>query len=385
MVGPWQEVQALAAPLQFSASGAPQGFSGHNVQAAAFVSPTTGWIVARGGRPPMQCLLRTEDAGVTWTRQLAWTGGIYGRLWGFDAQRAGLVLGMDFGRSHEVNGQPVAVGEFFYSYLAGTSDGGATWTLGSPSDRQGSGAYFLSPQQIWLLIDVPGAVVGRSDLARTGDGGATWSRIEGEDELAVIDVAFSSPNDGLLVATELRRADILHRTNDSGLTWTRQHLTPPPRMPKSAETWLFPVVTPEVGNLLTLRAVSSRESAARPAWEGTYAYARDGDGWSGPHRLPTAPASVGHDLLVPDPDGRLWCASGHDVWVGHDLDGPWRRVPWQGTGEDPLGPGYAQVPGAEVIAGIWPVGGGVLWLTSTYGCLYRSDDDGAHWQRLSII
>ena len=41
-------------------------------------------------------------------------------------------------------------------------------------------------------------------------------------------------------------------------------------------------------------------------WEGTYA--RDGEGWTGPHRLPTAPASIGHDLLVPDPDGRLWCA-----------------------------------------------------------------------------
>ena len=330
----------------------------------------------------MQCVLRTEDAGATWTRQLAWTGGIHSRLWGFDAQRAGLVLGMDFGRDHEVNGQPVAVGEFFYSYLAGTSDGGATWTLGSAPDRQGGGTHFLTPQQIWLLIHVSGSELGRSDLAFTGDGGATWSRIEGQDELAVIDVAFSSVTHGLLVATELRRADILYRTTDGGLTWTRQHLTPPPGMPKRAETWLFPVMTPEVGNLLTLRAVSRRESTPRPAWEGTYAYARDGEGWTGPHRLPTAPASIGHDLLVPDPDGRLWCADEHNVWAGDNLDGPWRPVPWKGTGEDPIGPGYAPVP--ELIESIWPVGGGVLWLTSTYGCLYRSDDDGAHWVRISI-
>jgi len=327
----------------------------------------------------MQCLLRTEDAGVTWTRQLAWTGGIYGQLWGFDAHRAGLVLGLDFGRGHEINGQPVAVGEPFYSYLAGTSDGGATWTLGSPPDRQGDSTYFPTPQQIWLLIHVSGA-----ELGRTGDGGATWSRIEGEEELAVVNVAFSSPTDGLLVAADLRRADILYRTTDSGLTWTRQHLTPPPAMPKRAEAWLFAVTTPEVGEMLTLRAVSRKESTTRPVWEGTYAYARDGDGWTGPVRLPTAPASMGHDLLVPDPDGRLWCASMHDLWVGDDLDGPWHPRSWHDFAQHPPEPGYVSVPGEEVIAGIWPVGDGVLWLTSNLGSLYRSDDDGAHWRRLSV-
>jgi hypothetical protein len=386
--GTWREVPALAAPVQVSAQAAPPQLRGETVRAAAFVSATTGWVVVSGRGSPMLCLLRTEDAGVTWTPRLAWPGNIFGALWGFDAQRAGLVIGLGSRLSYEINGKTVMVGQPFHYFVACTQDGGTTWTLGSPPDRQGSSTYFLTPQQIWLLIHVSGSELGRPDLARTSDGGATWSRIERKDELAVTNVAFSSSTDGLLIAADLRRADILYRTTDAGLTWTRQHLTPPPGIPKRAETWLFPVVTPEVGNLLTLRAVSRRESATRPAWEGTYAYARDGDGWTGPHRLPTAPASTGHDLLVPDPDGRLWCASVHDVWVGDNLDGPWQPAPWHAFAQHPLEPGYVRLPGEEVISGIWPVGDGVLWLTSTLGVsggsLYRSDDNGAHWVRLSI-
>jgi hypothetical protein len=51
------------------------------------------------------------------------------------------------------------------------------------------------------------------------------------------------------------------------------------------------------------------------------------------------------------------------------------------------------LPDDEIIADIAPAGHGVLWLTTTRGHpmvptpsgeLYRSEDDGAHWIRLSV-
>jgi photosystem II stability/assembly factor-like uncharacterized protein len=376
--GGWRAVPSLAAPVEVAAIDAPRQVSGHPVGDAAFVSATTGWTVLADPRRAMSWLLRTEDAGTTWTSQLAWPGNLLGRLRAFDAQRAALLLGLWPSYRNGINGKAVADGEPHYYVLAATEDGGATWTLGSGPDRQGAGVHFLTTRQIWLSIHVSdprSPYLSRKDIARTEDGGATWSRIEGDPDVAVVQVAFSSLADGLLIAADLRRADILYGTIDGGNIWTRHPLTPPPGMPARAETWLFPVLTPEVGKMLTLRAVSRRESTSRPRWEGTYGYVRTGDGWSEPYRLPMAPASLGHDLLAPGPDGRIWGASGTDVWVSDDLAGPWRRQP-------------ALLPNEESIADIFPVGDGVLWLTTAGGVaggqLYRSDDDGAHWTCLSV-
>src|SRR5262249_48137802 len=180
--------------------------------------------------------------------------------------------------------------------------------------------------------------------------------------------------EGTAAAQARTRAATLSRTPDGGPPWARQHLAPPPGVPKGAETWLFPVQGPEVGTLLTLRAVSRRPAATRPSWEGTFGYARTGDGWTGPYRVPMPPASVGNDLPATRPDGRLWGAFGQDVWPGDNLAGPWQHR-------------YVPLPDEESIADIYPVGHGVLWLTTTVGVagggLYRSDDDGTNWTRLT--
>ncbi len=372
--GTWRSVPALAAPIEVPATGAPRRVSAHPVHAAAFASRTTGWAVVGTTTPPMSWLLRTDDAGVTWTSQLAWPGGVFGRLRAFDVRRAGLVVGLWPAYSNEINGRPVAVGEPFYSFLVGTQDGGTTWTLGSMPDRQGTDVHFLTPRKISLLVGVPDAYP-RTDLARTEDGGATWSRLDGAGDLPMVHIAFATQANGLLIAQDRHRADILYRTTGGGVTWTRQHLASPPGVLKSAETWLFPVQGAQVGSMLTLRAVSRRQAGVRLSWEGTYGYVRAASGWIGPFRLPMPPASLGHDLLARGPDGRVWGAFGHDAWVSDDLAGPWRQR-------------YVPLPDEEHIDDIYPVGDDVLWLTTSIGMaggsLYRSDDGGGHWTRLTV-
>jgi photosystem II stability/assembly factor-like uncharacterized protein len=355
------------------AAAAPQQVSGLPVGETAFASPTAGWAVC--GAADFQ-LLYTEDAGATWTPQLAWYGGHYGKVSAFGSRGAGLMLGMH-GKAAEVNGYPVGGDHVF----AGTQDAGATWTLGAPPDRQGSMFHFLTPRQVWLLISVLDDYP-RTAMARTGDGGATWSRIEcPEDGFPFSKVAFSSATDGLAVAVDRHRADILYATADGGTIWTRESLAAPPGVPASAETWLRPVIRPEVGTVLLLRALSRRASTRPRRWEATFAYAHLGQHrWSGPHKLPMTPTQSWDDLLVLGEDGRVWAASRHDVWVAQNVAGPWEHRP-------------VPLSDDESIADIAPVGQGVLWLTTTRGHpmapmpsgeLYRSDDDGAHWTRVSV-
>jgi hypothetical protein len=319
-------------------------------------------------------LLRTEDAGATWTSQLAWPGNVLSKLRVFDAQRASLVLGLWPTYRNEINAQPVAPGEPFYAFLAGTENGGATWSLGSMPDSQGTRVHFLTLRQIWLLISVSDSYP-RADLAHTEDGGATWSRIEGAGDMPMVHIGFADPVDGLMVAQDRHRADNLYRTTDGGATWTRQQLVLPTGVPESAETWLFTVHSVKFGTLLTLRAVSRRQAPTRPQWEGTYGYASTDDGWNGPYRLPMPPAAVGYDVLAVGSDGRLWGVFGHDVWIGDGIEGPWqqRRVP---------------LPSDEHIDDICAVGDGVLWLTTSVGvaggALYRSVDDGVNWDHVPV-
>jgi hypothetical protein len=369
----WRPVPPLAAPVEVAAASARGPVSGLPVGETAFASPAAGWAVV--GTPTDYRLLYTQDAGVTWTPQLAWYGAHYGTVSAFDARRAGLVLAAD-----SVNGYPVGSGGYG-AIFAGTEDAGATWRLGSPPDRQGHGFCLLTPRHGWLLIGVL-RHPARSDLARTEDGGATWCRIEGPDDLPCTQVGFSSATDGLLFAADRHRADLLFVTNDGGTTWTREPLAPAPGVPARAETWLRPAIRPGAGPLLLLRAMSRREDA-RPPWEGTFAYVPSGGGepgWSGPYRLPMRP-TVGHeDIAVPGTDGRVWAASGHDLWVADHPAGAWEHRPVLLSAE-------------EVIADLAPVGEGVLWLTTTRypapgtppsGELYRSEDDGRHWIRLSL-
>jgi hypothetical protein len=83
-------------------------------------------------------------------------------------------------------------------------------------------------------------------------------------------------------------------------------------------------------------------------------------------------------VAAPGPDGRIWAASGHDLFVAADPAGPWQHRP-------------VPLPAGQVITRLTPVADGVLWLTTRVfpgivavsgGQLYPSADDGAYWNRV---
>jgi hypothetical protein len=385
--------------VEVAAAGARDAQGRFGVGDAAFASPDTGWAYVGDDRAARCQVLFTEDAGATWRPQLAWRGGFSYGMAVFGERAAG--FGLAVMQGDDVNGyrpSPHAPGDPLVApdaFLAGTQDAGATWALAPVPDPQASGRYFLTPRQIWLqlwlspIVSVEGGGNGlresgeRTDLLRTRDGGVTWQRLRGMDGVGVMSARFQTEADGLLVATgEKNRVDLLYRTTDGGISWEPVPLTPQPGLPASAVTLLDPVMGQDSGVLLVLSAQSRSQSQRRPRWEGSYAYRRDGQqGWAGPYRLPMATARfLPPHVTVPGPDGRIWAAAGHDLYVAADLAGPWqhRTVP---------------LPAGQVITRLNPVADGVLWLTTrrfpalvavSGGQLYRSADDGAHWNRVTV-
>jgi hypothetical protein len=345
---------------------------------AAFASPEVGWAYA-GDLESAQCrVLFTDDAGATWRPQLAWRGMFHGRLAVFGERAAG--FGLAVSQGDDINGyrpdprraRDPALGLLGPDmFLASTVDAGATWTLAP----EGGAYYFLTPRQAWLA---------RNGLIRTRDGGASWQLAPGMPGVHMISVRFQSEAEGLLVAASVRDFghQDLYQTVNGGVSWERVPLTAPPGLPAKADTSLDPVTRPDGGVLLVLSAESGSESERRSRWEGTYAYRPDGQGgWAGPYRLPMAVARLHPPhVVVPGPDGRIWAAAGHDLFVADDLAGPWRHQ-------------AAPLPDGQVITRLEPVAGSMFWATTrrfpalaavSGGQLYRSADDGAHWNRVTV-
>jgi photosystem II stability/assembly factor-like uncharacterized protein len=394
MQAAWRAEPPLAPPTVLPALPAGTQVSSFDVGVTAFTSPSVGWTVVGG---LTDCwLLRTDDAGQTWTPRLSCPTQIR-TLSAFGARGVGLVVGVAPTRD-KVNGHGVGTGDYG-SVMVGTEDAGSTWAVGTPPrPKELTGIYhLLSARRLSALAAPIGHA--RRHVVRTDDGGASWAAVPCLIDHPAVRVAFSSTSHGVLVAADRSAADVLYATGDGGQTWTRVTLPPPPGVPASAEILLQPVIKPGAPALLVLKASPGRRSR-QGGWRGHYAYLQDGGmhKWSGPYRLP--PSQMGPDVpvtLVFGGDGRFWAAAGHDIWVASTLDGPWEHRPVPLPGVQMLGatwdPRLAPVPTETVIADIAPVGGGVVWLTSTRGTalgglpsgqLYRSEDGGVRWTKLMV-
>lgn len=100
----WRPEPPLAPPAVLPALPAGTQVSGLDAGVTAFTSPGEGWAVAGG---LTGCwLLRTDDAGETWTPRLASPAQIR-TLFAFGAREAGLAVDAAPAR-HKVNGHGVA-------------------------------------------------------------------------------------------------------------------------------------------------------------------------------------------------------------------------------------------------------------------------------------
>jgi photosystem II stability/assembly factor-like uncharacterized protein len=192
------------APAQTSAKPASS-----QLAAVDFVTPSTGWVLME--RAPYDfALLRTIDAGKTWTRQLAGVAGEIGEYVRFFDSAHGVVV-------------PLGPQAALYQ----TSDGGNTWSRQALTQGDGYvwSADFIDPGHGWLLAQ--GATDGEA-LFRTDDGGGTWMSLGNPVQYPdwAYRVVFANPREGWLYSHSTE--PYAYGSTDGGATWGRIALPAPP-------------------------------------------------------------------------------------------------------------------------------------------------------------
>ena len=185
----------------------PGASSSYSLAAVDFVDPTTGWVVADFDDGDFQ-VMRTEDAGHSWTRELSGpSGGQSVFLKFFDGVTGYFAL---------TGPRPI---------LYRTFDGGLTWEA---DPALNPAAYALSwsfPDAAhgWLLVR--GARSNR--LYRTPDGGSTWLDLGTPVPLPdqAYRVSFAGAASGWI--DSLSAGPYLYHSSDLGRTWTKAVLPPP--------------------------------------------------------------------------------------------------------------------------------------------------------------
>jgi photosystem II stability/assembly factor-like uncharacterized protein len=180
----------------------------YQLAAVDFVTPTTGWVVVER-RAHDFALLRTTDAGDTWTRQLAGSTGIIGEYVRF------------FDPAH---GVLVLLGQEAVLYQTG--DGGRTWSRHALTQYGGYiwSADFVDANHGWLLAQDP--TEGQA-LLRTEDGGRTWVGLGNPVLFSdwAYRVLFANTRDGWLYSQSIE--PYAYKSEDGGTSWHRVPLPAP--------------------------------------------------------------------------------------------------------------------------------------------------------------
>jgi photosystem II stability/assembly factor-like uncharacterized protein len=163
----------------------PQGPEGH-VFGSWFTDSLSGWAVG-------QQIHRTNDGGMTWTRQ--------------DKPRLNTAL---FGVSFGTGGTGVVTGAF--GVILRTTDGGERWErVRSPTVN-----VLL---RVWFLDDSTAIAVGGAGIVvRSTDGGATWSVIESGTRHFLHGLYFLDARHGWAVGS----LGLILETTDGGQTWAER-------------------------------------------------------------------------------------------------------------------------------------------------------------------
>ncbi len=188
-------------------------FSLHAVQALS-----VDRVVAVGGGAPIQgtgnapsLILRTDDAGATWTVAPITPGG------GGDPTRTRLTS-----LCITSSGAGIAVGSGTTSVLAArTSDNGLSWT-DVTALVQGSSAGELFDvaclgDEFWITTN------GETFVRYSADGGTTWrDTLPVELDEGIVGIDTPAPGVAVAVGVDAMNQPLITRTEDAGVTWTRQ-------------------------------------------------------------------------------------------------------------------------------------------------------------------
>ena len=206
---------------QTSGPAAHDGPADYRLVNVDFVDPAHGWALLEGPSRNF-AVLRTTNAGATWSRQVGGSAGEIGEYMRFFDRSHGVVSTLGFGTT-----------------LLLTADAGSTWQRSEPLAGGGwevLSASFVDARTGWLLTLGGDGFTQR--LWRTPDGGATWVNLGRPVRLedTAYRVVFSDRDHGWLYARSI--GPYVYGTDDGGLTWARTVLPSPkgawPVAPKSA-------------------------------------------------------------------------------------------------------------------------------------------------------
>lgn len=194
-----------------------------------FLDGTHAWVIFAGADPQAPAAIyRTADGGLTWRKS--------------NSQVAGMGFGITFvdaGHGWVLAHRGVAAGSESVA-IAGTKDGGATWTVLSDASGQGApppgtipfggnktGVAFRDPSVGWLSGFAP--LTGKAFMYVTQDSGKTWQQAYlpapvtyREAMFTTYPPVFFGAKDGLIPASfgEPGQPLVIYATHDGGATWT---------------------------------------------------------------------------------------------------------------------------------------------------------------------
>ena len=335
---------------------------------------TDGWAV--GQVPTGRIVLQTSDRGMHWQNvspQVAPTS-ISSTYFAGSAD-AWLATGVP-GDSANNSTTTVTV----YS----THDSGRTWQSGVPFSVPGGGPGsmdFIDAQHGWMMVGL-GAAAGSEavEILQTVDGGMHWQQVSltsGYPNQSTpgslpfscdkTDIGFSDVNTGWAAGACPGGPIFLFVTHDSGRTWQRQTLPPPPGYAANLFSQCQCAFDPPVFFSSRAGVFDIQIYEATPS-SYLYVTADGGATWT-PRKLPTLPSQGEVNFTDANDD---WMTDGKQVYSTHDGGQSWVSV------------GQLPISGDNLVGGVDFVDTHDGWLTDGKQ-IYVSRDGGKTWSAIAPV
>jgi photosystem II stability/assembly factor-like uncharacterized protein len=311
-----------------------------------FVSPAVGWALDFVQGPSSTSgqfmVFRTVDAAKHWLKQL--TG--QGQFCGFSP----LAIQF-FDEMHDFITVRCPAEQLYR-----TTDGGAHWGSVALPGPQIEVIAFSDPSYGWLLAQ-PTTSRQVRNLYATRDAGNTWQRLP-DPPLDAYALSFRRPNEALMAGYGPGRPYV-YTSNDTGQSWQRHDLPPPPVGSWDSGSYFPPSVQllPGAGAVATVDAQSQSTTFLFTSFDGgaTWRYVQPPPG-------PVAYQDLSH----------WWATEGTILFKSSDAGQTWTRV-------------TDKLPDSQYL--LYVLDSSHAWASASvlggYGLAF-SGDGGLHWTRATV-